>query len=275
MLNNSLNKVLLKKFKKEKGYVININNLLGAKQYNDATANNFSSPIEESNLDFYRYFTKPFLGIKNNLNCLFLRKSKYFNKGRYSRNRQIYRTGVYLCFYVNIAVLYLLWYTFYTFSIRYTYLWWIFFLLPCSFVFSRSLKYNIFFPKKFFFFFQNYIKWVLFFFKKPFTLLSPFNNLIEFLILKITVLFRLTLRVLNNLVVGTIKFAASPYKNFDYDKYFVIWDFRNVSYLLLTGLRDKVIYNSLAITQFITYVVWTYFLVILFVFITFVVCSGS
>lgn len=108
MLNNSLNKVLLKKFKKEKGYVININNLLGAKQYNDATANNFSSPIEESNLDFYRYFTKPFLGIKNNLNCLFLRKSKYFNKGRYSRNRQIYRTGVYLCFYVNIAVLYLL-----------------------------------------------------------------------------------------------------------------------------------------------------------------------
>ncbi len=28
-------------------------------------------------------------------NILFLRKNKVFNKGRYSRNRQTYRTGVY------------------------------------------------------------------------------------------------------------------------------------------------------------------------------------
>jgi hypothetical protein len=28
----------------------------------------------------------------------FLRKSKLFNKGRYSRNRQTYRTGAYWCF---------------------------------------------------------------------------------------------------------------------------------------------------------------------------------
>jgi hypothetical protein len=35
---------------------------------------------------------------------LFLRKSKIFNKGRYSRNRQFYRTGVYWCLYLSIIL---------------------------------------------------------------------------------------------------------------------------------------------------------------------------
>lgn len=35
-----------------------------------------------------------FLKTKNLLN-FFIRKNKIFNKGRYSRNRQLYRTGVY------------------------------------------------------------------------------------------------------------------------------------------------------------------------------------
>ena len=33
--------------------------------------------------------------ISEKINILFLRKTKIFNKGRYSRNRQLYRTGVY------------------------------------------------------------------------------------------------------------------------------------------------------------------------------------
>jgi len=36
------------------------------------------------------------------VNIQFLRKFRVFNKGRYSRNRQFYRTGVYWCLYVNI-----------------------------------------------------------------------------------------------------------------------------------------------------------------------------
>ena len=52
------------------------------------------------------FFTKNI--IEKNLNCLYIRKSKFFNKGRYSRNRQIYRTGVYICFFINIIALYLL-----------------------------------------------------------------------------------------------------------------------------------------------------------------------
>ena len=58
----------------------------------------------------YNYIYKPDNLLSENLNLeyYFVRKSKNFNKGRYSRNRQVYRTGVYVCFYVNVIALYLL-----------------------------------------------------------------------------------------------------------------------------------------------------------------------
>jgi len=111
-------------------------------------------------LVYYRRGAKRIIGIKNNLNCLFLRKTRQYNKGRYSRNRQIYRTGVYLCLFVNIIVLNLLWFTFYKISLKYTYLWWLFLVLPGSFVFSRSLKYNIIYYKVFFFYLKCYLRWL-------------------------------------------------------------------------------------------------------------------
>jgi hypothetical protein len=40
----------------------------------------------------------------NSFDIFFLRKSKIFNKGRYSRNRQFYRTGVYWCLYLSIIL---------------------------------------------------------------------------------------------------------------------------------------------------------------------------
>lgn len=47
------------------------------------------------------------LKLKNRLNKIttinyLLRKTKSFNKSRYSRNRQYYRTGVYMCLWFNI-----------------------------------------------------------------------------------------------------------------------------------------------------------------------------
>ena len=58
----------------------------------------------------YNYLYKPdnILTTDSNLEYYFIRKSKSFNKGRYSRNRQVYRTGVYMCFYINVIALYLL-----------------------------------------------------------------------------------------------------------------------------------------------------------------------
>jgi hypothetical protein len=40
----------------------------------------------------------------------FLRKNKVYNKGRYSRCRQNYRTGVYLCMYLSVASIFGLYY---------------------------------------------------------------------------------------------------------------------------------------------------------------------
>lgn len=58
---------------------------------------------------------------KKKININFIRKQRCFNKGRYSRNRQLYRTGVYWCFYLNIAALLGLNFLFYKFTINFTY----------------------------------------------------------------------------------------------------------------------------------------------------------
>jgi len=111
----------------------------------------------------FKFFTRNIL--EKNLNCMYIRKNKFFNKGRYSRNRQIYRTGVYICFYVNIIVLYLLWFVFYKFTIKFTYLWWLFISLPSAFVLPKSLKYNLFYYKNFLFYSTCYFNWIKNFFK--------------------------------------------------------------------------------------------------------------
>jgi hypothetical protein len=51
-----------------------------------------SNSIQYSNTNVMKYLDVSNL---NSFDMLFLRKSKVFNKGRYSRNRQFYRTGVY------------------------------------------------------------------------------------------------------------------------------------------------------------------------------------
>lgn len=64
----------------------------------------------------------------NRLNTIFfIRNFKVYNKGRYSRNRQYYRTGVYWCLYVNIIAVVGMYYWFYRFTMNFGYLWWFFF----------------------------------------------------------------------------------------------------------------------------------------------------
>jgi hypothetical protein len=54
---------------------------------------------------------------------LFLRRSKIFNKGRYSRNRQFYRTGVYWCLYLSLILFSGLYYWFYHFIVNFGFFW--------------------------------------------------------------------------------------------------------------------------------------------------------
>jgi hypothetical protein len=51
----------------------------------------------------------------------YIRKNRIFNKGRYSRNRQLYRTGVYWCLWLNIMLVYGLYFMFYRFTFNFGY----------------------------------------------------------------------------------------------------------------------------------------------------------
>lgn len=101
--------------------------------------NNFF--IKFSVTDFFKYVNNSTL---NNLKIFFLRKNKIFNKGRYSRNRQYYRTGVYWCLYVNIVAVIGIYFWFYRFNMNFGYLWWILYFFIFTFFFSRSFSLGVF-----------------------------------------------------------------------------------------------------------------------------------
>ncbi len=92
--------------------------------------------------NFKNVFTKINLKYFNSIKFFFLRKTKCFNKSRYSRNRQNFRTGFYWCLYVNIIALIGLNFLFYKFIINFTALWYLFIFFIFIFFFSKFFKYN-------------------------------------------------------------------------------------------------------------------------------------
>ena len=98
--------------------------------------------LKKKIFNFKNVFNK--LNLKNffSLKQFFLRKTKCFNKSRYSRNRQNYRTGFYLCLYVNVIALVGLNFLFYKFIINFTAIWYLFYFFIFIFFFSKFFKYN-------------------------------------------------------------------------------------------------------------------------------------
>lgn len=90
----------------------------------------------------------------------FLRKNKVYNKGRYSRCRQNYRTGVYMCMYLSVVSIFGLYYWFYKFSFNFTYLWWLFIFFVSSFFLPKIIKYRFYEPATLFLKFFDFFKWV-------------------------------------------------------------------------------------------------------------------
>ena len=131
---------------------------------------NKSYKIVFSNTFMYKYISTQNI---NSYNILFLRKNRVFNKGRYSRNRQNYRTGVYWCLYVNIVATLTIYYFFYRFSLNFGYLWWLFAAGINCFFFSKFFKYKLYYL-------SNFIN----IFKNIFTTYSYFFNLILNLFIK-------------------------------------------------------------------------------------------
>jgi hypothetical protein len=81
--------------------------------------NNLSVP-KSTNSSIYKNIS---LFDYSNIEFQFLRKNKVYNKGRYSRCRQNYRTGVYLCMYLSVVSIFGLYYWFFKFSFNFSYLW--------------------------------------------------------------------------------------------------------------------------------------------------------
>lgn len=80
----------------------------------------------------------------NKTSILFLRKNKVFNKSRYSRNRQTYRTGAYWCLYINIIAVIAFYFWFYNFTMNFGYTWWLLYAFILSFVFFKAIKFNFY-----------------------------------------------------------------------------------------------------------------------------------
>ncbi len=95
----------------------------------------------------------------NDFEFQFLRKNKVYNKGRYSRTRQNYRTGVYLCMYLSVLSIFGLYYWFYKFSFNFTYLWWVFIAFVGSFFFPKIVKYRLYEPTTLFSKIFGVFKW--------------------------------------------------------------------------------------------------------------------
>lgn len=95
-----------------------------------------------------------------NFEFQFLRKNKVYNKGRYSRCRQNYRTGVYMCMYLSVCSIFGLYYWFYKFTFNFSYLWWFFIAFFGSFFFPKIVKYRLYEPSVLLSKFFEFFKWL-------------------------------------------------------------------------------------------------------------------
>jgi len=110
---------------------------------------------------------------KNNI-VLFLRSHKHFNKGRYSRNRQLYRTGVYWCIWLNIIIVYSLHFYFYRVVYSFGYVWLPIGLLILSIFSSRLYKYRYYNIKNLSSEIKEFNNFLYIFFKKTYYVFTIF-----------------------------------------------------------------------------------------------------
>ena len=110
---------------------------------NKVVVNNMDTSIDLDNVLFTSQLVS--LDNKNLNNCsniTFVKINKLYNKGRFSRNKQTYRTGVIWCLWLTVLSICGPFYYFYSFSFNFTYLWFLFILLVLRFSFVYLSKYN-------------------------------------------------------------------------------------------------------------------------------------
>lgn len=202
---------------------------------------NFFYPIRFSETSVSKHIK---LDNLNNYVFFYIRKNRIFNKGRYSRNRQLYRTGVYWCLWLNIMLVYGLYFMFYRFTFNFGYFWWGLLIFAYSTIFSRVLKYNffnVFYIKNEFF---SFLKWLgLIFINVKDFILYFIKNIINKNILYLSKFFRNTF--LSNLFFENIILFKLYLYNFfkfkDSGKFIYFWE--SMSYKDDSFLRYKSVFH--------------------------------
>lgn len=138
-------------------------------------SNTWNILFKPTSMDKYNSVNK----VHTENNILFLRKNKVFNKGRYSRNRQTYRTGVYWCLYINIVAVLGLYFWFYRFTINFGYTWWFICIFVLAFFLPKILKFNLYNPKVFINEIKLTNKWIGHMFQYFFYILKLVNKEIK------------------------------------------------------------------------------------------------
>ncbi len=114
-----------------------IKKVLSLKDYSYLEASFFPKKVNTEDLDS----SKNFLIYLKNCSVYFSKKNYLYNKGKFSRNRQTYKTGVYLCIWLTVLTVIGLYFYFYLMSIKFTY----FYIL---FLFFVSLFFYKYYTKK-------------------------------------------------------------------------------------------------------------------------------
>lgn len=165
----------------------------------------------------------------NSYQILYLRKNKIFNKGRYSRNRQFYRTGVYWCLYINIIAILGLYFWFYRFVINFGYLWWLLYISILSFILAKAFNYNLLNPMSLLKSIYSDVYWFSYHLVNFFSLLfKSFYNYVlnqskrRFIFLK----FPKVVSVVMHLIYVLFR----PFYNINYTNY--LWGYNSVNYYI-------------------------------------------
>lgn len=158
---------------------------------NDFFLNNYPVKINTNFKQFLTYFwptrvvnngfSKFFdLNLNKNNILFFIRKNKIFNKGRYSRNRQLYRTGVYMCLWINVIFVYFYIFAFYRFTFNFGFFWFGIGLFILSMTFARAAKYRFYNPTNFLNEFKKLVEWLVYFFSNSLTFFIQFFQNISY-----------------------------------------------------------------------------------------------
>lgn len=144
LLEKNIYKKYINTFHIKPDYKFYINNIVAYNFYNfvKVTSPSFLNNFSKLTLTWYNKLHNTIFETQKRTIILYLRAAKHFNKGRYSRNRQLYRTGVYWCIWLNVVIVYALHFYFYRVVFTFGYLWWPLGLMVLSIFSSRLYKYR-------------------------------------------------------------------------------------------------------------------------------------